>query len=112
MSSRVFYSAVSTAPRFLFFFVLSVTRRRPPLGQFLVGTLNHENCHVYSPKAFETLIHEHVTHIVFFVVCKIYIPEFLKTGLVKIRAHFTTWQLKAIKSVQRPIKKPISDAEQ
>ena len=41
-----------------------------------------------------------------------YIPEFLKTGLVKIRAHFTTWQLKAIKSVQRPIKKPISDAEQ
>ena len=41
------------------------------------------------------------------------IPEFLKTGLAKIRAHFTTWQLKAaIKSVQRPIKKPISDAEQ
>ena len=56
----------------LFFFVLSVTRRRPPLGQFLVGTLNHENCNVDSPKAFETLIHEHVTHIVFFVVCKIY----------------------------------------
>ena len=27
------------------------------------------------------------------------IPEFLKTGLAKIRAHFTTWQLKAIKSV-------------
>ena len=42
----------------------------------------------------------------------IYIPEFLKTGLVKIRAHFTTWQLKAIKSVQRSIKRPISDAEQ
>ena len=42
----------------------------------------------------------------------IYIPEFLKTGLAKIRAHFTTWQLKAIKSVQRPTKKPISDAEQ
>ena len=40
------------------------------------------------------------------------IPEFLKTGLAKIRAHSTTWQLKAIKSVQRPIKKPISDAEQ
>ena len=39
-------------------------------------------------------------------------PEFLKTGLAKIRAHSTTWQLKAIKSVQRPIKKPISDAEQ
>ena len=31
----------------------------------------------------------------------IYIPEFLKTGLVKIRAHFTTWQLKAIKSKGR-----------
>ena len=42
----------------------------------------------------------------------LYIPEFLKTGLAKIRAHFTTWQLKAIKSVQRPIEKPISDAEQ
>ena len=40
------------------------------------------------------------------------IPEFLKTGLAKIRAHSTTWQLKAIKSVQRPIKMPISDAEQ
>ena len=40
------------------------------------------------------------------------IPEFLKTGLAKIRAHSTTWQLKAIKSVQRLIKKPISDAEQ
>ena len=41
----------------------------------------------------------------------IYIPEFFNTGLAKIRAHFPTWQLKAIKSVQRPIKKPISDAE-
>ena len=49
-----------------------MTRRRPPLGQFLVGTLNHENCNVYLPKAFEILIHENVTHIVFFVVCKIY----------------------------------------
>ena len=39
------------------------------------------------------------------------IPEVLKTGLEKIRAHSTTWQLKAIKLVQRPIKKPISDAE-
>ena len=36
------------------------------------GTLNHEHCNVYSPKAFETLIHENVTYIVFFVVCKIY----------------------------------------
>ena len=34
----------------------------------------------------------------------LYTPEFLKTGLAKIRAHSTTWQLKAIKSVQRPIK--------
>ena len=47
-----------------------------------------------------------------FVIPVKYIPEFLKTGLAKIRAHSTTWQLKAIKSVQRPIKKPISDAEQ
>ena len=36
-----------------------------------------------------------------------YIPEFLKTGLAKIRAHSTTWQLKARKSVQRPIKKSL-----
>ena len=40
-----------------------------------------------------------------FHVC---IPEFLKTGLAKIRAHSTTWQLKAKKFVQRPKKKPIS----
>ena len=63
--------AVNVLPS-VFFFVLSVTRRRPPLGQFLVGTLNQENCTVYSPKAFETLIHDNVTHIVFFVVCKRY----------------------------------------
>ena len=36
------------------------------------GTLNHEHCNVYSPKAFETLIHENVTHTVFFFLCKIY----------------------------------------
>ena len=36
------------------------------------GTLNHEHCNVYSPKAFEALIQENVTYIVFFVVCKIY----------------------------------------
>ena len=48
-----------------------------------------------------------------FILLSLYLYlNFLKTGLVKIRAHFTTWQLKAIKSVQRPIKKPISDAEQ
>ena len=31
---------------FFFFLVLSVTRRRPPLGQMLVGTFNHETCNV------------------------------------------------------------------
>ena len=49
---------------------------------------------------------------IFFLLVIGNIPEFLKPGLAKIRAHFTSWQLKAIKSVQRPIKKPISDAEQ
>ena len=34
----------------------------------------------------------------------IYIPGFLKTGLAKITTHFTTWQLKTITFVQRPIK--------
>ena len=37
---------------FYFFLVLSVTRRRPPLSQVLVGTLNHATCNVYSPKSF------------------------------------------------------------
>ena len=46
VSSRVFYSAVSTAPRFLFFLVLSVNWPRPPLGQMLVRTFNHETCNV------------------------------------------------------------------
>ena len=64
----------------LVFFVLLVTRRRPPLGQFLVGTLNHENCTVYLPKALETLIHENVTHIVFFVVCK----KIFSFGFIKV----------------------------
>ena len=31
-------------------------------------------------------------------------PEFLKTGLAKIRTHSTTWQLKTTRFVQRPIK--------
>ena len=53
-----------------------------------------------------------VRYIDIYIYIYIYIPEFLKTGLAKIRVHSTTWQLKAIKSVQRPIKKPISDAEQ
>ena len=52
------------------------------------------------------------THNLLMILQLKYIPEFLKTGLAKIRAHSTTLQLKAIKSVQRPIKKPISDAEQ
>ena len=42
-----FYSAVSTARRrFLFFLVLSVSWPRPPRGQILVGTFNHETCNV------------------------------------------------------------------
>ena len=57
---------------YFFFLVLSVTRPSPSLGQVLVGTLNHVTCNVYSPKAFETLIHENVTHIVFFIVSEIY----------------------------------------
>ena len=56
-----------------FLLVLSVTRPSPSLGQVLVGTLNHATCNVYSPKAFETLIHENVTHIVFFIVSEIYL---------------------------------------
>ena len=58
---------------FLFFLilVLSVTERRLPLGQVLLDTLNHENCNVYSPKPFG-IIHEIVSEIVCFIVCKIY----------------------------------------
>ena len=55
-----------------FFFVLSVSWPRPPRGQMLFGTFNHETCNVESQKPFETLIHENVTHIVFFIVCEIY----------------------------------------
>ena len=47
-----------------------------------------------------------------FNIKDIYMPEFLKTGLAKIRTHSTTWQLKTTRFVQRPIKKPISDAGQ
>ena len=46
VSSLFFYSAVSTASRFLFFLVLSVSWPRPPRGQMLVGTFNHETCNV------------------------------------------------------------------
>ena len=45
-----------------------------------------------------------------FVIPVKYMPEFLKTGLAKIRTHSTTWQLKTTRFVQRPINKPISDA--
>ena len=46
VSSRVFYSAVSTAPRFLFVLVVWVTWPRSPLGQMLVRIINHETCDV------------------------------------------------------------------
>ena len=63
----------------LVFLVLSVTRPRPPLGQVLFGTLNHATCHVYSPRAFETLIHENVTHTVFFIVYEIHFLWFYQS---------------------------------
>ena len=61
-----------SASSLFIFLVLSVTWLRPLLGQMLVRTFNHETCNVKSPKAFDTLIHENVTHIVFFIVCKIH----------------------------------------
>ena len=66
-----------------FSLVLSVTRPRPPLTQVLVGTSNHATCIVYSPKAFETLIHENVTHAVFFIVCEIYFLLILSKRLIR-----------------------------
>ena len=74
----------------LFFLVLSVTRRRPPLGQVLVGTLNHENCNRHLPKAFETLIHKNVTHIVFIIVCKDYVNGWEITTVLKIAMDSAT----------------------
>ena len=38
-------------------FFLSVTRPKPQLGQFAIGTLNHATWDVYSPKAVETLMY-------------------------------------------------------
>ena len=38
-------------------FFLSVTRPKPQLGQFTIGTLNHATCDVYLPKAVETLMY-------------------------------------------------------
>ena len=72
MSAKELKSAVLSFFKLLVFLVLLVTRPRPPLGQVLVGTFNHATCNVYSPKAFETLIHENVTHIVYFIVSEIY----------------------------------------
>ena len=50
-----------------------------------------------------------ITIIIFFFFIYLFIylfmAEFLKpAGLAKIRTHSTTWQLKTIKFVQRPIK--------
>ena len=44
----------------------------------LVATLNQATCDVYSPKAFEALIHENATHIVFFIVCEIHFSGFIE----------------------------------
>ena len=56
----------------LFFTFVSDQMQNSLLGQVVVGTRKHEVCNVYSPKAFETLIHKNVTHVVFCIVCKIY----------------------------------------
>ena len=48
----------------------------------------------YSPNRRPLLLIKHVL---------LYIPGFLKTGLAKIRAHSSNWQLKTIKFVQMPI---------
>ena len=75
VSNRDFLSAVSTAPRFLSkssFFRFVGDQTQTSARPVFAGTLNHEHCNVYSPKAFEALIQENVTYIVFFVVCKIY----------------------------------------
>ena len=73
--SRTVWVTVSFKARFqpravLVFLVLSVSWPRLPLGQMLVRAFNHKICNVYSPKAFETLIQENVTHIVFFFCVK------------------------------------------
>ena len=79
LSSRVFYSAVSTAPRFLFSLVLSVTRRRLPLGQVVVETSNHATCNAYLSKAFKAPIHENFTDI-FSSLC----IKYVFFGLIKV----------------------------
>ena len=52
------------------------------------------------------------TTVMFHLIPSKIMPEFFKTGLAKIRTHSTTWQLKTTRFVQRPRKKPISDAGQ
>ena len=76
------------------FLVLSVTRPRPFLGQVLVGTLNsnHATCNVYSPKAFETLMHENVTHIVFFIGVKYIFFWFYRSVPFEAIERLRTWK--------------------
>ena len=75
----------------LLFLVLSVTRPRRPLGQILIGTLDHATCNVYSPKAFETIIHENVTHIVFFLLRLKYLFFWFYRG-VRFEGKDLKWQ--------------------
>ena len=56
----------------------------------LVGTLNHATCNVYSPKAFETSIHENVTHIVFFIVCEKYFLLVCRSVRFEAKKRVTT----------------------
>ena len=69
-----------------------MTRPKPPLGQVLVKTLNHKNCNVYLPKAFDTLVHENVTDIVFFIACKTYFVFILSKRLLRSKECFRTWK--------------------
>ena len=66
-----------------FFFSFVGDQTKTPLGRILVGTLNRATCNVYSPKAFEALIHKNVTHIVFFIVCEIYFLLVLSTRSIR-----------------------------
>ena len=75
----------------LLFLVLSVTRPRRPLGQILIGTLDHATCNVYSPKAFETIIHENVTHIVYFLLRLKYLFFWFYRG-VRFEGKDLKWQ--------------------
>ena len=91
--------------RFIIFFsVFSVTRPRPPHGQGLVGILNDATCNVYSPKAFETSIHENVTYYVLYCVGNIFSFGFIealdsKQKNVSERARITSLVVREITSV-------------